>query len=51
LGLDLQLFETLDKDNGTPKNVEQLAVPRNAEPLLVCEFTSIDPDARRTVSL
>jgi hypothetical protein len=35
----------------SPKNVEQLAVPGNAEPLLVCEFTSIDPNARRTVSL
>jgi hypothetical protein len=37
LSLDLQLYETLAKDDGTPKSVAQLAAPRNAEPELVCK--------------
>lgn len=39
LGLDLPLYETLAKNDRTPRSVEQLAAPRNAEPKLVCKVS------------
>lgn len=39
LSLDLPPHETLAKDNGTSRSVEQSAAPRNAEPRLVCKIS------------
>lgn len=56
VALDLDVYNTLSSDDGSPKSAAQLAAPKGADPVLIGEcfafpVRSIHPEGRKNLRI